>query len=62
MNNNDLNLLLAILGIAIGLLGILTTILIAAFGAVGGLVVAAFIAGSVITAAVTWSFQRRTPP
>ena len=62
MNHNDLNLLLAILGIAIGLLGIFTTILIAALGAVGGLIVAAYIAGSVITAVLMWRFQRRAPP
>jgi hypothetical protein len=62
MTNNDLNLLLAILGIAISLLGIFTTILIAAFGAIAGLIVAAYIAGSVITATLMWRFQRRAPP
>jgi len=48
--------------VAIGLLSILTTILIAAFGALGGLIIAAFIAGSVITATVMSRFQRRAPP
>jgi hypothetical protein len=41
---------------------LITTILLAAFGAVGGLIVAAFLAGAVITAALMWRFHRRAPP
>jgi hypothetical protein len=62
MNNTDPTLLLAILGIALGLIGILTSILIAALGAVGGLIVAAFLAGCIVTAALMWCLQRRAPP
>jgi hypothetical protein len=61
-NNNDLNLLIGLLGLGTNLLGILVTILIVAFGALAGLIVAAFIAGSVTTAAVMWHFLRRAPP
>ena len=60
--NSDLNLLLGVLALATSLLGILITLLIAAFGALAGLIVAAIITGSVITAAAMWRFLRRAPP
>ena len=56
--NSDLNLLLGVLALATSLLAILITLLIAAFGALAGLIVAAFTTGSVITGAVMWRFLR----
>ena len=50
------------LALGTSLLGILITLLIAAFGALAGLIVVAFITGSVITGAVMWRFLRRAPP
>jgi hypothetical protein len=60
--SHDLNLLVGVLGLSTSLLSILITLLIVAFGALAGLIVAAFITGSVITAAVMWHFLRRAPP
>jgi hypothetical protein len=62
MNTHDANLLVGLLGVAIGLVSLLATILIAAFGALGGLIIAAFITGSAITAALMWRYRRRAPP
>ena len=60
--NSDLNLLLGMLALGTSLLGILITLLIAAFGALAGLIAVDFITGSVITGAVMWRFRRRAPP
>jgi hypothetical protein len=64
MNRNDfdLNLIVGLLSLATGVLGILLTLLIVAFGPLAALIVVAFIAGSVITGTVMWRFQRRAPP
>ena len=60
--NFELNLLIGLLGLGTSLLSILITLLIVAFGALAGLIVAAFISGSLITGALMWRFLRRAPP
>jgi ABC-type tungstate transport system substrate-binding protein len=64
MNRNDfdLNLLIGLLSLASSVLGIMLTLLIAAFGPLAGLTVLAFITGATITGTVMWLFQRRGPP